>query len=425
MDKGLAHNHISGLGVDKSMNIVEGSGLFGMEKQRKAASLFVEMVNQKKISGKSLLLTGESGSGKSALAVAVSKELGSKIPFVKIAASEVYSAQVIKTELLHQAMRRSTCVRIREIKNVYEGEIWELNIEEKEDPLNNYRKSVSKVNVSLRGGKGTQRLVLSPALAKEIVKQRISVGDIVYIEEETEIIKKLGRSERFSSEFDLESTKYSPLPKGDIFTKKEILQEMNLHEIDLANAKSKDENSFFLLKATLSGNVEIPERIRETVNEKVDDLLRTGSAEVFPGVLFIDEAHLLDLECFAFLSQIMESSTSPILILATNRKYSVVRGDTSGTPLPFGIPEEFLSRLFTIQLPELNDDQIKLIVKEKSEAEKLSLTRESLDLLSSLAIKHSLRYAFSLLSLAAIFSSAEEMSEDVLRELSVIFKSTK
>lgn len=37
------------------------------------------------------------------------------------------------------------------------------------------------------------------------------------------------------------------------------------------------------------------------------------------GVLFIDEAHMLDLECFAYLNRAIESPISPLLVLATNR----------------------------------------------------------------------------------------------------------
>ena len=36
-------------------------------------------------------------------------------------------------------------------------------------------------------------------------------------------------------------------------------------------------------------------------------------------VLFIDEVHMLDIECFSFLNRALESDMSPILIMATNR----------------------------------------------------------------------------------------------------------
>lgn len=37
------------------------------------------------------------------------------------------------------------------------------------------------------------------------------------------------------------------------------------------------------------------------------------------GVLFVDEVHMLDIECFSFLNRALETDMSPILIMATNR----------------------------------------------------------------------------------------------------------
>ena len=36
-------------------------------------------------------------------------------------------------------------------------------------------------------------------------------------------------------------------------------------------------------------------------------------------VLFIDEVHMLDIECYSFLNRALESDMAPILIMATNR----------------------------------------------------------------------------------------------------------
>ena len=38
-----------------------------------------------------------------------------------------------------------------------------------------------------------------------------------------------------------------------------------------------------------------------------------------PGVLFVDEVHMLDVECFTDLNRALESSLAPIVVLATNR----------------------------------------------------------------------------------------------------------
>ena len=36
-------------------------------------------------------------------------------------------------------------------------------------------------------------------------------------------------------------------------------------------------------------------------------------------VLFIDEVHMLDIECFSFLNRALETDMAPVLIMATNR----------------------------------------------------------------------------------------------------------
>ena len=36
-------------------------------------------------------------------------------------------------------------------------------------------------------------------------------------------------------------------------------------------------------------------------------------------MLFIDEVHMLDIECFSFLNRALESDMAPVLVLATNR----------------------------------------------------------------------------------------------------------
>ena len=49
--------------------------------------------------------------------------------------SEVYSAEIKKTEVLIENYRRAIGLRIKETKEVYEGEVTELTPHETEDPL--------------------------------------------------------------------------------------------------------------------------------------------------------------------------------------------------------------------------------------------------------------------------------------------------
>lgn len=59
------------------------------------------------MSGRAVLLAGGPGTGKTALALAVAHELGTKVPFCPIVGSEIYSAEVKKTEALMECFRRA------------------------------------------------------------------------------------------------------------------------------------------------------------------------------------------------------------------------------------------------------------------------------------------------------------------------------
>lgn len=63
------------------------------------------------MSGRAVLLAGGPGTGKTALALAVSQELGTKVPFCPIVGSEIYSAEVKKTEALMENFRRAIGMR--------------------------------------------------------------------------------------------------------------------------------------------------------------------------------------------------------------------------------------------------------------------------------------------------------------------------
>lgn len=73
------------------------------------------------MSGRAVLLAGGPGTGKTALALAVSQELGTKVPFCPIAGSEVYSTEVKKTEALMENFRRAIGERysVQAIHKIY------------------------------------------------------------------------------------------------------------------------------------------------------------------------------------------------------------------------------------------------------------------------------------------------------------------
>merc|ERR1712153_262932 len=104
------------------------------------------------------------------------------VPFCPMVGSEVYSTEVKKTEVLMENFRRSIGLRIKETKEVYEGEVTELTPEEAENPLGGYGKTVAHVIIGLKTTKGTKQLKLDPSIYDAIQKEKISCGDVIYIE---------------------------------------------------------------------------------------------------------------------------------------------------------------------------------------------------------------------------------------------------
>jgi len=70
-----------------------------------AAGVILRMIKAGKIAGRAVLLAGQPGTGKTAIAMGMAKALGEETPFAMMAASEIFSLEMSKTEALTQASR--------------------------------------------------------------------------------------------------------------------------------------------------------------------------------------------------------------------------------------------------------------------------------------------------------------------------------
>ncbi|KAJ1944319.1 RuvB ATP-dependent DNA helicase pontin, partial [Linderina macrospora] len=316
------HSHIRGLGL-KPEGTAEAvaAGFVGQETAREAAGIVVDLIKAKRFAGRAVLIAGSPGSGKSAIAYAISQELGPRVPFCPMTGSEVYSSEVKKTEVLMESFRRAISLRVKETKEVYEGEVTEITPEETENPLGGYGKTIANVVVGLKTAKGTKQLRLDPSIYESLLKERVSVGDVIYIEANTGSVKRVGRSDAYATEYDLEADEYVPLPKGDVHKKREVIQDVTLHDLDMANAKPQGGQDIVSMMSQLMKprKTEITDKMRQEINKAVNKYIEQGTAELVPGVLFIDEVHMLDIECFTYLNRALESNISPIVVLASNR----------------------------------------------------------------------------------------------------------
>jgi RuvB-like protein 2 len=111
-------------------------GMVGQLRARRACGIILKMIQNGQIAGHGVLLAGQPGSGKTALAMGLgmfsslqlvltqlAQSLGKDVPFVSIGGSEVYSLEMSKSEALTQALRRAIGVRIKEETEIIEGTV--------------------------------------------------------------------------------------------------------------------------------------------------------------------------------------------------------------------------------------------------------------------------------------------------------------
>ena len=166
---------------------------------------------------------------------------------------------------------------------------------------------------------------------------------------------------------------------------------------------------------------EIDSEVRREVDEMVKKRVEKGTAEIIPGVLFIDEVHLLDIEAYSFLNAAMESELAPIMIFASNRGITRVRG--TDITSPHGIPLDMLDRMLIISTRPYRKDEIKKILEIRAKEEGVKVSEEAMDKLTEIGVQSTLRYAVQLLTPSYETAKAEGRDEvsvkDVDRALSL------
>lgn len=363
------------------------------------------MIQMGKIAGRAVLIAGQPGTGKTAIAMAMAQALGSETPFTKITASEVFSLEMSKTEALTQALRRSIGVRIREETEIIEGEVVEIQIDK---PLT--RTSATGM---AKSGKLTLKTTemetvydLGTKMIDSLQKEKVTSGDVITIDKATGKIVKLGRSFARSRDYDAmgSTTRFVQCPDGELQRRKEVVHVVTLHEIDVINSRQQ---GFLALFAGDTG--EIKAEVREQIDVKVAEWREEGKAEIVPGVLFIDEVHMLDIECFSFINRALESELAPVLVVASNRGITRIRGTTYKSP--HGLPLDLLDRLLIITTKPYNEKDVRQILQLRCDEEDVEMTANALASLTRIGLETSLRYAMYLITSSALVCSKRKGTE--------------
>ncbi|KAK3101578.1 hypothetical protein FSP39_004586 [Pinctada imbricata] len=386
-----AHSHIRGLGLDDALEARNVShGMVGQLEARRAAGVILEMIKEGKIAGRAVLIAGQPGTGKTAIAMGMAQALGTDTPFTSIAGSEIFSLEMSKTEALTQAFRKSIGVRIKEETEIIEGEVVEIQIDR---PATGTGAKVGKL--TLKTTEMETIYDLGQKMIESLTKEKVQAGDIITIDKATGKITKLGRSFTRARDYDAmgAQTRFVQCPEGELQKRKEVVHTVTLHEIDVINSRTQG----FL--ALFSGDTgEIKGEVREQINSKVAEWREEGKAEIVPGVLFIDEVHMLDIECFSFLNRALETDMAPVLIMATNRGITRIRGTQYKSP--HGIPIDLLDRLLIISTSPYQEKEIKQILNIRCEEEDVEMSDDALTVLTRIGVETSLRYAIQLITTA-------------------------
>jgi len=385
-----AHSHIRGLGLDDALDArAVSQGMVGQAKARRAAGVILAMIEEAKIAGRAVLIAGQPGSGKTAIAMGIAKALGDDTPFTSLAGSEIFSLEMSKTEALTQAFRQSIGIRIREEAEIIEGEVVEIEIEQVEGKVATFGK------MTLKTTDMETMYDLGAKMIEQVQKDNIQAGDVVTIDKSTGKVSLLGKSFARSKDYDAmgPQTRFVQCPDGELQKRKEVVHTGNLHEIDVINSRQQ---GFLALFAGDTG--EIKQEVREQIDTKVNEWREEGKAEIVPGVLFIDEVHMLDIECFSFLNRALEMESAPVVIMATNRGITKIRGTDYKSP--HGIPLDLLDRMLIISTEPYREKEVRKILDIRAEEEDVEMTEEAKDLLTKIGMESTLRYAIHLISVA-------------------------
>lgn len=408
-----AQSHIRGLGLNADLSAkLVSEGMVGQTKARTAVGIIREMISGGKIAGRAVLIAGHPGTGKTAIAMGLAQSLGTDVPFTFIASSEIFSLEMSKTEALTQAFRRSIGVRIKEDTEIIKGEVVEIQIDRPASSLvSGVGQRMGKLSIKTTEMETTYEL--GQKMIDALVKDKVQSGDVISLDKSTGKVTRLGRSYSRVHDFEVmpPNIKFVNCPDGEVQTRKEVVHTVNLHEIDVINSRAQG----FL--ALFSGDVgEIKPEVREQINTKIQEWKEEGKAEIVPGVLFIDEVHMLDIDCFSFLNRALEHDLAPIVIMASNRGIATIRGTDYKSP--HGIPIDLLDRLLIVPTEPYTHADLKHILETRASEEDVSIEPAALELLTKIAESNgSLRYAINLITSSSLIAIKRKATQVAMADV--------
>lgn len=129
---------------------------------------------------------------------------------------------------------------------------------------------------------------------------------------------------------------------------------------------------------------------------------------------------------YTYLNRALESTLAPIVIFATNRGVTTIRGTDMKSP--HGMPVDLLDRLMIIRTLPYSVQDIMEIIAIRAKTENIKLSEGCMEKLGEIGSKTSLRFAIQLLTPANILARTngrDEVTSDDIDEIDKLFHDAK
>jgi DNA helicase TIP49 (TBP-interacting protein) len=136
---------------------------------------------------------------------------------------------------------------------------------------------------------------------------------------------------------------------------------------------------------------------------------------------------MLDIECFSFINRALEDELAPIVIMASNRGNTQIRGTDYRSP--HGLPLDFLDRVVIVSTHPYSEQEMQQILSIRAQEEEVDVSPDALALLTKIGQETGLRYASNLITTSDLIRTKRQASEvsieDVQRSFALFYDPTR
>ena len=330
-----------------------------------------------------LIIAGNQESGKTYLCVTIALSIDKFIPLTMLSSSELYYCSQSSIQTFIQSLRKSIALYFYTESIVIRGQVVDIRLKKY---FNKKNKTFAKL--VLKNDETLTIYKIDSEMYRMILKNEIKNGDIVQINKEKNIIKKLQIRGKFRN------SKKNMANETENY---EIIESIiTLYELDLLNSSLK----FSFSKLFIEGDLEIPNIIRNKVDRIISKWHKSKKIKIIKGFFLLDDMISLDNDCLALMIEYLENFLSPTFILSSS--FIFFKKNPKNFFSYYGLPLDFLDRFLFIQTSPLSFVKIKKILLSKEKKDLLVVDSETNNLLIKIAIECGIRYSLQIVTILGV-----------------------